>query len=258
MPEPGRAELLRRRRRARLAGAAVVVVIVLGTFMAAGRAPREAARKDDRQEAPTLPAGCEPERAPRIRQGRLRKPRTTLEAGRDFRAVIHTSCGDISIDLLEERAPVNVANFIYLARRGFYDGLTWHRVERDALVQTGDPNGRNLDAPDGPDYRIADELDSVRGRDYVYGVVAMANAGPDTAGSQFLIVTHDHEGALEGEAEPAGLQPDYTIFGIVDRASWDELERLSAVPVRGGIDLVSAVEPVVPVYVRSIDIKASR
>jgi cyclophilin family peptidyl-prolyl cis-trans isomerase len=148
-----------------------------------------------------------------------------------------------------------VANFAGLARRGFYDGLSWHRVERNFVVQSGDPNGRNLDPPDGPRYSIPDELGDVEARDYVYGVVAMANSGADSAGSQFFVVVHDHDGALEGTPEPAGLQPDYTIIGRVERSSWKVLERLAAVPVRGGLDLVDAVTPITPVYIDAIEIE---
>jgi cyclophilin family peptidyl-prolyl cis-trans isomerase len=178
-------------------------------------------------------------------------------AGRDYRAVLQTSCGEVVIELLEDRAPTNVANFVGLARRGFFNDLTWHRVERDVLVQSGDPNGRNLDPPDGPRYEVPDELGGVEARDYVYGAVAMANSGAGSAGSQFFIVVHDYQGAVEGDPEPAGLQPDYTIFGRVERSSWEALERLAAVPVRGGLDLVEAVTPVTPIYIDSVAIETA-
>jgi cyclophilin family peptidyl-prolyl cis-trans isomerase len=253
-----RAGLLRRRRRARLAGVAGAVVVVLALALVATPAPPPGAEEvlPEPAAAVRLPRGCErraPAASPRPRVGRA--PSLELRPGRDYRALIRTSCGDISIDLLESRAPANVANFVALARRGFYDGLRWHRVERDSVIQTGDPNNQNLVPPDGPGYQIPDELWGVRGRDYVYGVVGMANAGPDTAGSQFFIVVHDHEGALKGAPEPAGLQPDYSIFGRVDRSAWETLQRLSAVPTKGGLDLVEAVEPVLPIYVDSIEIE---
>jgi peptidyl-prolyl cis-trans isomerase B (cyclophilin B) len=258
MSEGQRAGLLRRRRRARLAGVAGAVVVVLALALVATPASPPAAREGPREPAAAvrLPRGCERRALPSSPRPRIgRAPSPDLTPSRDYRALIRTSCGDISIDLLERRAPANVANFVALARRGFFDGLRWHRVERDSVIQTGDPNNQNLVPPDGPDYEVPDELGGVRGRDYVYGVVGMANAGPDTAGSQFFIVVHDHEGALQGAPEPAGLQPDYSIFGRVDRSSWETLQRLSAAPTKGGLDLVEAVEPVTPIYVDSIEIE---
>lgn len=248
---------LRRRRRARVAGVALAAVVLAWLALAAARpAPRAGSEASPRDAAPPLPDGCESEPRPGAAPPLPRRqPEPSLEAATDYRAVLQTSCGEVVVELLGGRAPATVANFVGLARRGFYDGLTWHRVERDVLIQSGDPNGRNLVPPDGPRYTVADELGGVAARDYVYGAVAMANAGSDTAGSQFFIVVHDYEGAVDGDAEPAGLQPDYTIFGRVERSSWEVLERLAAVPVRGGLDLVEAVTPVTPIYIDAIDIE---
>ena len=252
----GRVEALRRRRRARVAGVAFVVVAVAALALGVERPTSRARPKASTRAAPpSLPDGCASEPRPRAVPALPRQAPDRSPAGSNLRAVLETSCGRVVIDLLEDRAPANVANFVGLARRGFYDDLTWHRVERDVLVQSGDPNGRNLDPPDGPRYEISDELEGIEARDYVYGAVAMANSGADSAGSQFFIVVHDYEGAVEGTAEPAGLQPDYTILGRVERSSWEALERLAAVPVRGGLDLVEAVTPITPVYIDSITIE---
>jgi peptidylprolyl isomerase len=178
----------------------------------------------------------------------------SLKRGVDYGAVIRTSCGDIRLDLLESAAPVAVNNFIFLARRGFYNGLTWHRVERNSVIQAGDPNGQNGTPPDGPGYTIADSLPA-KARMYVYGVVGLANSGrPGTGGSQFFIVVHDLKGALKGHAQPAGYAPLYTIFGRVDKASYGTLERISKQQTKGGVDPVLAVEPKVPIYIDSITI----
>jgi peptidyl-prolyl cis-trans isomerase B (cyclophilin B) len=234
-----------------------VVVVVAALALGAERPSPSAAPKAEKKDAaPSLPSGCTSEprdqATPRLPR---RPPDVSLEDATDLRAVLETSCGTVELDLLEDRAPRNVANFAGLARSGFYTGLTWHRVERNVVLQSGDPNGRNLHPPDGPPYTIPDELTGMEGRDYVYGVVAMANSGADTAGSQFFIVVHDHEGALEGAPEPAGLQPDYTIIGRVERSSWEVLERLASVPVHGGLDLVEAVTPATPVYVDAVEIE---
>lgn len=172
--------------------------------------------------------------------------------------MIETSCGTIKLDLFADEAPINVNNFVYLARKGFYDGLPFHRIEKDSVIQSGDPNGRALDPPDGPGYTVPDELANAEFDRYVYGVVGMANRGPNTAGSQFFIVVHDFEGARRGEPEPAGYRPLYTIIGRVERSSWNTLERIAEVDVKGGLDPVRSVEPVAPVVVRSVKVKVAQ
>jgi len=97
---------------------------------------------------------------------------------------IHTEKGDIVLELAEDEAPNTVANFIHLAEKGFYDGLTFHRVIDDFMIQGGCPRG---DGRGGPGYRIADEISPALRHER--GVISMANAGPDTGGSQFFI-TH--------------------------------------------------------------------
>ncbi|MGI8519157.1 MAG: peptidylprolyl isomerase [Actinomycetota bacterium] len=113
---------------------------------------------------------------------------------------------------LEEQAPITVNNFVFLAREGSFDGLVWHRVVQRFVIQTGDPDGLNGHAPDDAGYSIPDELAGTEGRDYVFGVVAMANTGqPGTGGRQFFIVVQP-----EGSA---GLDPLYTIFGQAQGAA---------------------------------------
>jgi cyclophilin family peptidyl-prolyl cis-trans isomerase len=122
---------------------------------------------------------------------------------RRYSAVLHTSCGTIEVELLADVAPRTVNNFVFLARRGFYDGLTFHRVVRGFVIQGGDPRG---DGTGGPGYTFQDELDNdLR---YEVGTVAMANSGPDTNGSQFFIVTGERG---------TELPKRYTIFGRVTR-----------------------------------------
>ena len=115
-------------------------------------------------------------------------------------AVLHTSCGDISIELLPGMAPVTVNSFVFLAEHGFFDGTASHRMIRGSFIQAGDPTASGFG---GPGYRLPDELPP---EDFTYsaGVVAMANGGPGTGGSQFFIVL--------GEL---GLPPAYSVFGRV-------------------------------------------
>lgn len=112
---------------------------------------------------------------------------------------IQTAKGDIVFELYPEDAPKTVSNFVYLAKEGFYDGLTFHRVEPGFVIQGGDPKGNGRG---GPGYQFEDEPVT---KDYAKGIVAMANAGPDTNGSQFFIMLENN----------STLPKDYTIFGKV-------------------------------------------
>lgn len=122
--------------------------------------------------------------------------------------VLKTIKGDITVELFPERVPITVANFLKLARENFYDGIKFHRVIPDFMIQTGDPNSKDDDWSDdgmgGPGYTFADEVSPAD--QLVKGTVAMANSGPNTNGSQFFIVT--------AEATP-WLNGKHTIFGRV-------------------------------------------
>lgn len=112
-------------------------------------------------------------------------PPMTIDPAATYRATIATSCGDIVIRLDAKAAPRTVNNFVFLARQGFYDGLQFHRVVSDYIIQGGAlPDDPNLN----PGYTFADELPA---DGYPTGAVAMANRGPGTSGSQFFIVTGD-------------------------------------------------------------------
>ena len=109
----------------------------------------------------------------------------TIDPSKAYRATMSTSCGVIVIALDAKGAPETVNNFVFLARDGFYDGLTFHRVVQNFVIQGGDPEGKGYG---GPGYTFSDELPD---DGYPTGSVAMANSGPDTNGSQFFIVTGD-------------------------------------------------------------------
>jgi cyclophilin family peptidyl-prolyl cis-trans isomerase len=127
-------------------------------------------------------------------------PEHEIDDNAIYRVTIATDRGTISMELDPQLAPNTVNNFVALARRGYYDGLTFHRVVPEFVIQGGDPDGTGRG---GPGYRFADE--PVRG-DYTLGAVAMANAGPDTNGSQFFICIDD--------CTPK-LQKAYNLFGYV-------------------------------------------
>jgi peptidyl-prolyl cis-trans isomerase B (cyclophilin B) len=118
-----------------------------------------------------------------------------------YRATIQTPRGAIVLDLHPEHAPMTVNNFVSLARDGFYDGLVFHRVIPNFMVQGGDPNGTGTG---GPGYQFADET-AGNPLTHERGVISMANAGPNTNGSQFFI-THDPQPHLNGR---------HTVFGTV-------------------------------------------
>ena len=153
-----------------------------------------------------------------------------LVDGVDYAAELTTGDGTVTIDLLEDRAPATVNNFMNLARSGFYEGSTFHRVIEGFVAQGGDPVG---DPPGtgGPGFAIPDQLPEAG--EYEVGSVAMANSGPDTQGSQFFIVTGD---------QGAALPPLYSLFGTVT----------------DGMDAVSSIAPgeppTDPTVIQSVEI----
>ncbi len=146
-------------------------------------------------------------------------PPMTIDPARRYTAEMVTSLGTMVIALDPVNAPRTVNNFVFLAREGFYDGVVFHRIIRGFMCQGGDPTGTGRG---GPGYRFDDELPAP-GR-YEIGSVAMANAGPNTNGSQFFIVSG-----------PSGvrLPPQYSLFGKVV-AGLDVLDAMEKVPTGPG------------------------
>src|SRR6201982_519374 len=129
-------------------------------------------------------------------------------------ATMQTNHGPIELELFDGDAPKTVENFTKLASDGFYDGVIFHRVIEDFMIQGGDPTGTGSG---GPGYQFEDEFNGHR---VVRGALAMANAGPNTNGSQFFIVT---------AAECSWLDGKHTVFGRVS-AGMDVVDRLEGVP----------------------------
>lgn len=140
---------------------------------------------------------------------------------KDIEAVIHTEKGDIKLDLYASKTPKTVKNFTELAKAGYYDGLVFHRVIPDFMVQGGCPFGRGNG---GPGYQFEDEFHPDLRHDGP-GVLSMANAGPGTNGSQFFI-TH---------VETAWLNGKHTVFGKVK----DEKDQETVNDIRGGDKILS-------------------
>ena len=128
-------------------------------------------------------------------------------------ATLHTSEGAVELELYPDEAPKTVANFEKLALQGFYDGVIFHRVIPDFMIQGGDPTGTGTG---GPGYQFEDEFNQHR---LERGALAMANAGPNTNGSQFFIVTAEATPWLDGK---------HTVFGRVT-SGMDVVDRISQV-----------------------------
>ncbi len=142
-------------------------------------------------------------------------PDMVIDPKKKYAAIITTTKGVIEVDLFADRAPLTVNNFVFLAREGFFNGLLFHRVIADFMIQGGDPQG---DGRGGPGYRWSDEK-SALGIKHERGSLSMANAGPDTNGSQFFI-THIVTDWLNGK---------HAVFGKVksdkDQAVVDAIEQ---------------------------------
>ncbi len=139
-------------------------------------------------------------------------PEMQIDKDRVYQATIETNRGTIVLELFAQHAPLTVNNFVFLAQDGFYDGVTFHRVISDFMVQGGDPTGSGRG---GPGYRFADEF-AGNPLKHERGVISMANAGPGTNGSQFFI-THGPQPHLNGR---------HTVFG----------------KVKSGMEVVDAIE----------------
>jgi len=162
----------------------------------------------------------------------------TIDLNKQYTAVIDTTYGKITARLLPKEAPITVNNFVFLAREGFYDGLKIHRVVKGFVFQTGDPRG---DGTGGPGYQFQDE--KVIG-DYKPGVLAMANSGPNTNGSQFFITIGDLRGTLPKK---------YNLFGEVI-GGYDVALKIGEVPVASPPGGGEKSRPTVDVRVKSITI----
>ena len=130
-------------------------------------------------------------------------PQMSIDVSKRYTAVFKTEKGDFEVELYAKQAPRTVNNFVFLARDGFYDGVTFHRVLRGFMAQAGDPTGTGTG---GPGYKFADEFDPSL-RHSGPGMVSMANAGPNTNGSQFFITF----------AATPHLDDRHTVFGKVIR-----------------------------------------
>ncbi|MFZ1275441.1 peptidylprolyl isomerase [Candidatus Microthrix sp.] len=146
-------------------------------------------------------------------------PPMCIDPETTYHAEIVTSMGTMFVQLLPKRAPKTVNNFVFLARYHYFDGVIFHRIIKDFVIQGGDPEGTGRG---GPGYRFADELPQPG--EYQLGSLVMANAGPDTNGSQFFVVSGP---------SGIGLPPNYSLFGkVLD--GLDVLDKIQSVQTGRG------------------------
>lgn len=160
-------------------------------------------------------------------------PPMVIDPAKSYTATMETTAGTMVLELFPQEAPLAVNNFVFLANDHFYDGVIFHRVIRGFMIQGGDPTGTGRG---GPGYRFPDEPVQ---RPYSRGTLAMANAGPNTNGSQFFIMHADYP-----------LPPNYTIFGQLIEGE-DVLDKIATAPT-GPQD-----RPLNPVEIKSVRILES-
>ncbi|HEX8085628.1 MAG TPA: peptidylprolyl isomerase [Solirubrobacteraceae bacterium] len=172
----------------------------------------------DTETKPTEPAsGCRKVDEPKPKNVKLKKPKEQLDPGKTWKAVVKTSCGTLEITLDVKENPKTASSFAHLAREGFYDGLSFHRVVPGFVVQGGDPKGTG---EGGPGYSVVEA--PPQDTKYTRGVVAMAKTeleDPGTSGSQFFIVT----------GPDIQLDPSYAVVGKVTKGD-DVVDLLGNVP----------------------------
>jgi peptidylprolyl isomerase len=168
------------------------------------------------------------------------QPAMQIDPAKTYTGVLQTNKGSIEVELFPEDAPVTVNNFVCLAQDGYFNDTPFHRIVKGFVIQGGDPTGTGSG---GPGYQFADEPIA---RDYERGTLAMANAGPNTNGSQFFVVLEDLRGKLP---------KNYTIFGRVTEGM-DVVEAIANTPTRPGRSGENST-PTEPVTLENVTISES-
>jgi cyclophilin family peptidyl-prolyl cis-trans isomerase len=169
-------------------------------------------------------------------------PAMIIDTAKDYTAVLKTSKGTFKIHLFDKDAPLTVNNFVFLARDHYYDHVKFHRIIESFMIQTGDPTGTGAG---GPGYEFRDELPSKTA--YAPGIVAMANRGPNTNGSQFFIGTGD-------DVQYLNKSPFYTIFGEVTEGM-EVVKAIAATPVQANTWGGEVSSPMEAVTIDSVTIE---
>lgn len=162
-------------------------------------------------------------------------PEAVIDINKSYTAILHTEAGDIEVALNAKETPLTVNNFVWLSQKGFYNGTIFHRVMKGFMIQGGDPKG---DGTGGPGYQFKDEAFS---GEYTRGTIAMANAGPNTNGSQFFIMHANYQ-----------LPKNYVIFGHVTKGL-EAVDKIAEASVTAGPSGEPS-KPVTPIKVTSVEI----
>jgi len=167
-------------------------------------------------------------------------PKLQIDLSKQYTAKVTTSHGLLTINLFPDEAPNTVNNFVFLARENFYNDTIFHRIISGFMIQGGDPNGNGTG---GPGYKFKDEPIT---RNYTRGIVAMANSGPNTNGSQFFIMTKD-----------TNLPKQYVIFGeLTGDDSFATLDTIASTPVEPSLSGENS-KPTTKISIQSIEIQES-
>jgi cyclophilin family peptidyl-prolyl cis-trans isomerase len=177
-------------------------------------------------------------------------PKRVTKPDETYTATMRTSCGDIVIELLNDRAPRTVNSFVFLAQQGYFDGTRFHRIDTSIdVIQGGDPTGTGTG---GPGYSIPDELTG--DESYAPGTLAMANAGANTGGSQFFIIFGPNGHNLDAS-------PNYTIFGQITDGL-DVAQQIGALDIKdpnaAAAGDLSGQQPAEAVYIDSVTISSTK
>ncbi len=248
--EAREAEAKKRRRNRTLRNAGIAVVVfaaVLTIVTLTTHKKKKAASTTTTTTTIAYPAGCVstvPKTTPKPTY--TTTPKMTIDVNKTYVAHFTSTCGAFDITLDPKVAPQTVNSFVFLAKNGFYDGLTFHRVVKDFVVQGGDPKG---DGSGGPGYKLATEPPK---NGYKAGSVAMANSGPDTTGSQFFLVL-----SANGAKALGGPPYLYSELGTVTKG-FDAATRMGSLadPNASGTD-PAAQKPTRPLYIFKVTITES-
>jgi peptidylprolyl isomerase len=228
------------------AGALVVILVVIGAGLVLGGGDSGPPAATDTPSPSAAGEECShkvPPDADEKKPTFSDPPPVTIDPKKTYTATIATSCGTFQIDLLADQATDAVNNFVFLARKGFYDGLTWHRLVQGFVIQGGDPKG---DGTGGPGYEIPVPVTKGVSFDSA-GIVAYAHASTGGNGSQFFVTL----------APAPNLDPPqkYTIFGKVSSGQ-KVVDRIGALPTTPNAQGEQST-PVQPVYIDSVTIHES-
>jgi cyclophilin family peptidyl-prolyl cis-trans isomerase len=232
-----------RQRQAVIFAGLLAAVFVIGVFAFRGGSSSKdtvnaGADKSAKTTTPATKPGCTPKALS------FPKADDVIDPNKTYTAKVETDAGSFSVELDAKRTPKTANNFVFLARKGFYDCVSFHRVIPDFVVQGGDPTGSGSG---GPGYKFDDE--ALDGTTYASGDLAMANSGPNTNGSQFFIVLSDN--GAKTLLSAAGGAPKYTRFGKVV----DGMAALKKIEADGGTQQGNGTDLKVKHYIVKITIE---